>query len=212
MDHTFDNDYWDQIWAGDRAGAMSTGAPNPHLLREVDELTPGTALDAGCGAGAEAIWLATRGWTVTAADIARAALALGEERAVAGGVGGQVHWVQADLSTWVPPVRYDLVTTHYAHSDIPQLELYRRLAGWVAPRGTLLVVGHHAHGHGHEHGHEHGDGPPAEASATAPAITASLDPATWEVATAEESSRTAAGPGGRSTVLHDVVVRATRRA
>ena len=61
MTHSFDKEYWDQIWHGDRAESMAAGQPNPHLMREVSELAPGTALDAGCGAGAEAIWLATRG-------------------------------------------------------------------------------------------------------------------------------------------------------
>lgn len=207
MEHTFDNDYWDQIWQGERADSMGTSQPNPHLVREVGDLTPGTALEAGCGAGAEVIWLATRGWQVTAADIASAALDRAAERAAADGIVGQVEWVQADLSTWVPETQYDLVTTHYAHPAMPQLEFYDRTASWVAPGGTLLIVGH-LHGHAHEHG---GDGPPASASATAATITARLEPAEWEVVTAQESHRTMSGPGGRETTIHDVVVRAIRR-
>ncbi|WP_395726948.1 methyltransferase domain-containing protein [Nakamurella sp.] len=212
MTHSFDEDYWDQIWTGERAVAMSTAEPNPHLIKEIGGLEPGTAIDAGCGAGAEAVWLATQGWTVTAADIAAPALAVAEERAVAAAVGGQVEWVQADLSIWEPNTRFDLVTTHYAHPAMPQLEFYDRIASWVAAHGTLLIVGHlHHHGTGdqpHEHERPH---PPAEASATATAITARLDPATWELVTAEESQRTMAGPDGRPTTIADVVVRATRR-
>jgi SAM-dependent methyltransferase len=213
MTHSFDSEYWDQIWQGERAASMATGQANPHLIQEVSDLAPGTALDAGCGAGAEAIWLATRGWQVTAADIATAALAHASERA-AGGVAGQVQWVQADLSTWQPDVQFDLVTTHYAHPSIPQLEFYDRLASWVAPAGTLLIVGHlHHHaaeGDGHGHASEPGDGPPASASATAAAITARLDPTKWRVVTAREAHRTLSGHGGREVTLHDVVVRATR--
>lgn len=200
---------------------MRTSAPNPHLLAEVGDLTPGTAMDAGCGAGAEAIWLASNGWTVTAADIARAALDAGRERADAAGVSHRIEWVEADLSTWQPATTYDLVTTHYAHPTVPQLTFYERIAGWVAPGGTLLVVGHlhpdrHDPGtHGHPHGdsHPHGDEghPPAEASATAAGITALLDPGAWQVVTAEESQRTIAGAPGHEKTLHDVVVRATRR-
>ena len=48
---------------------------------------PGTALDAGCGEGAEATWLASRGWDVTAADISAEALARAAARAVAGDAG-----------------------------------------------------------------------------------------------------------------------------
>nr|WP_296769416.1 methyltransferase domain-containing protein [Rhodococcus sp. (in: high G+C Gram-positive bacteria)] len=222
VEHTFDNQYWDQIWTGDRAAAMGSGQPNPHLVREVGDLKPGTALEAGCGAGAEAIWLAGRGWQVTGADIAEAALERAAERAEDAGVADKVQWVRADLSTWTPDTQYDLVTTHYAHPAMPQLEFYDRLTSWVAPAGTLLIVGHlhhddpDGHGSGQGHGHGHGqahesDGPPASASATAAGITSRLDPSRWDVATAEESHRTVSGPGGKTTTLHDVVVRAVRR-
>jgi cyclopropane fatty-acyl-phospholipid synthase-like methyltransferase len=213
VEHTFDHDYWDEIWQGGRAASMGASEPNPHLVREVGDLTPGTALEAGCGAGAEAIWLAMQGWQVIGADIAAAALDRAAERAAASGVAERVQWVQADLSTWTPETQYDLVTTHYAHPAMPQLEFYDRTASWVAPGGTLLIVGHLHHdaagGHGGGHGHG-GDGPPASASATAATVTARLDPAEWEVVTAQESQRTMSGPGGHERTIHDVVVRATR--
>lgn len=219
MTHTFDQDYWDHHWHGGRFGApiaMAVTPPNPHLIREVADLAPGTALDAGCGAGAEAIWLASRGWQVTGADIANEALALAAERANARGVADHVRWVQADLTNWEPAGTYDLVTTHYAHPTTPQLEFYDRIASWVSPGGTLLIVGHLRHGPdaGQGHGHRHGKGggePPASASVTAADITARLDPAVWEVVTAEESQRTVTARGGLPVFLHDVVVRATRR-
>ena len=122
---------------------MGGNPPNPYLAREISGLVPGTALDAGCGAGAEAIWLASHGWQVTAADISSEALARAAERAAAaGGWPSACEWVEADLSVWEPGTRFDLVTTHYAHPAMPQLEFYDRIAGWVAPGGTLLIVGH----------------------------------------------------------------------
>jgi cyclopropane fatty-acyl-phospholipid synthase-like methyltransferase len=215
MTHAFDKQYWDQIWHGDRAASMAAGQANPHLMREAGDLTPGTALDAGCGAGAEAIWLATRGWQVTAADIATAALAHAAERAASSGIAGQVRWVEADLSTWQPQTSYDLVTTHYAHPAIPQLEFYDRIASWVAPGGTLLIVGHLHHQDQNpaaEHGHGHGDTePPASASVTAADITGRLDPSGWEIVTAEQSHRTLTGHGDHEVSIHDVVVKAVRR-
>jgi cyclopropane fatty-acyl-phospholipid synthase-like methyltransferase len=184
---------------------MSGHPPNPYLATEVGGLEPGTALDAGCGAGAEASWLAARGWQVTAADISAEALARADERIVAAGVSDRVRLVEADLGTWVPDTLFDLVTTHYAHPAIPQLDFYERISDWVAPGGTLLIVGHlHTHGAAHR--------PPAEASATAAAITTRLDVARWDVVTAEELHRTHDGPGGTGAELHDVVVRATRVA
>ena len=220
MEHSFDKDYWDQIWQGQRAAAMGTSQTNPHLIEEIGDLQPGTALDAGCGAGAEAIWLAEQGWQVTAADVAAEALAYGAARAADCGVADRVQWVQADLSVWEPATRYDLVTTHYAHPAIPQLAFYDRIASWVAPAGTLFIVGHlHHHdpssaaNQGHNHGNVETDEiePPASASMTAPDITARLDPAIWDVATVEESSRTMTGSSGHAISIHDVVVRATRR-
>jgi SAM-dependent methyltransferase len=216
MTDAFDKDFWERHW---RSGSMDAAPPNPYLARETGALTPGTALDAGCGTGAEAVWLAARGWEVTAADISAEALARAGGFAAASGV--EVTWVEADLCEWAPEGQFDLVTTHYAHPAMSQLEFYERIAGWVAPGGTLLIVGHlHAgsghgagHGHGGDHGHGHDHGadhqPPAEASATAASITARLDGSVWDVLTAEETTRTVAGHAGR---LHDVVVRATRRA
>lgn len=209
MQHDFDEHYWDEIWTGERAPAMGASTVNPHLVGEVGDLPAGTALDAGCGGGAEVVWLAEQGWQVTGIDVAEAALAFADRRARAHDVADRVELVRADVATWAPPASYDLVATHYAHATIPQLALYDRLASWVAPGGTLLVVGHLHHGREHGHGH---DQPPAEASATAATITARLDAATWEVVTAEESSREMTGPDGRTTAIHDVVVRARRRA
>lgn len=217
MTHSFDKSYWDQTWNGERAPMMSSGEANPHLVREISGLEPGTALDAGCGAGAEAIWLASNGWTVTGADVADTALEYAEGRAAAVEVAKQIEWVQADLSVWEPETKYDLVTTHYAHPAMAQLAFYDRIASWVAPGGTLLIVGHlhHRHGDSNSHGStgESGHGhsqPPTEASATADSITNRLDPAVWTVVTAEESQRTMLGPGGRATTIDDVVVRASR--
>ena len=189
---------------------MDGNPPNPYLAAELGGLAPGTALDAGCGAGAEAIWLAAHGWQVTAADISTEALARAAERSTASRVAEHLQWVEADLAVWEPGTRFDLVTTHYAHPAMPQLQFYDRIASWVAPGGTLLIVGHL---HDHDTGsHGHGNQPPAGASVTAAEVATRLDDATWEVVTAEELYRTLTGPEGREVALHDVVVRAVRRS
>lgn len=216
MTHGFDKGYWEGHWKGrsGEPGSMAENPPNPYLARETADLVPGTALDAGCGAGAEAIWLASRGWQVTGADISAEALAGAAERAAESGSAGRVRWVEADLSVWEPGTPFDLVTTHYAHAAMPQLDFYDRIASWVAPGGTLLIVGHldsHDAGAGHGHGHGPDQPPPPEASVTAATVRARLDGAGWDVITAEERHRTLTGPGGREHPLDDVVVRATRR-
>ncbi|MFC4017381.1 class I SAM-dependent methyltransferase [Micromonospora sp. GCM10011542] len=212
MTHSFDKAYWQQHWQqthGDRPGSMAGNPPNPYLAQETAGLAPGTALDAGCGAGAEAIWLASHGWQVTAADISADALTRAADRATASGLAESIRWVEADLTAWEPGMRFDLVTTHYAHPAMPQLAFYQRIGDWVTPGGILLIVGHlHTdHGLGLGLGHHH----PAEATVTLADITAGLDTADWQIVTAEEHQRPVPGPGGQTVSLHDVVVRATRR-
>ncbi|MCC3764230.1 class I SAM-dependent methyltransferase [Glycomyces sp. TRM65418] len=198
--HDFDKDYWERHWA--QRHGPSERAPHPYLARETAGLEPGTALDAGCGTGSEALWLAARGWQVTGADIAAHALDRAAERSADLPEPGGVRWIEADLTTWEPERRFDLVTTAYAHPAMPQLDFYRRLAAWVAPGGTLLIVGHlHAAA---AHGHH----PPAAAAVALADITASVAP--LRIATAEEHTRTVTGPGGRDHLLRDAVVRATR--
>ena len=222
--HAFDRSYWDQHYRDSDTGAHGSagaGAPNPHLVRETAALTPGAALDAGCGEGAEALWLAEQGWEVTGADIASDALRRARSQAAGSASSGRVRWVEADLGSWEPGRRFDLVTTHYAHPAMPQLDFYDRVAGWVATAGTLLIVGHlqdgRSHGHDEEPGHPPAhDGvqparPPRGATVTASDITGRLDESQWEVVTAEERSRTVTR-GGVEVPLHDVVVRATRIA
>ncbi|TFV98366.1 class I SAM-dependent methyltransferase [Leifsonia flava] len=213
MSRDFDKDYWEQHWHdrpdADTASATDAaplGAPNPYLSSETAGLRPGTALDAGCGTGAEAVWLAERGWTVTGADISASALAQAAVRAAAASVTENVDWVEADLTTWEPRERFGLVTTNYAHPTIPQLDFYTRIGAWVAPGGTLLIVGHLHGSTTTANGHH----PPEETTVTAAAITDVLDPATWRVESAAEPDRTVDAPGHAGVQLRDVVVRATR--
>ncbi|RRS01348.1 class I SAM-dependent methyltransferase [Glycomyces terrestris] len=197
--HEFDQDYWDRHWSQRRGPGER--APHPHLARETAGLAPGTALDAGCGTGTEALWLAARGWRVTGVDIAARALRLAAERAAALPHPGSVEWVEADLTTWEPGRRFDLVTTAYAHPAMPHRDFYRRLADWVAPGGTLLIVGHlHTDTARADH--------PAPALVTLADLTASVAP--LRIETAEEHTRTVDGPGGHRHVLRDAVVRAAR--
>jgi SAM-dependent methyltransferase len=208
MTHGFDQGYWESHWrqASGRDGEPSL-APNPYLVAETVGLVPGSALDAGCGEGAEASWLAAQGWQVTAVDISAEALVRARGRAVGRAGSERVEWVEADLTVWAPDQWFALVTTHYAHPATAQLDFYERLSGWVAPGGTLLVVGHLHRPGSPPHGH-----PPEEVSVTAASICARLDATAWEVVTAAEHVRTVGEHAGHPVTLDDVVVRATLRA
>ena len=131
----------DQIWSGN---------PNAALVREAAGLTPGSALDLGCGEGADAIWLARQGWTVTGVDVSDVALDRARRHAAAAGVA--IEFVLDDLAG--SPGEFDLVTSFFLH--VPEAALRERTllvaAASVAPGGTLLVVGHAADAaHNHLH-------------------------------------------------------------
>lgn len=196
----FDKDYWEHHWNPATSGGERGLPVNPYLPPETAHLRPGTALDAGCGTGAEAIWLAEQGWEVTAADISGTALAAARVGSAAAEIGEPIDWVEADLSRWEPGRTWNLVVTSYAHPDIGQLPFYRRVSSWVAPGGTLLIVGHL---HDHQHGH------PENASATVEAITTLFDASGWLIETAYEHTRTV-HPGGTPVRLRDVIVRVQR--
>ena len=105
-------------------------------------MSPGTALDVACGAGRNAVWLAERGWRVTAVDFASVALDRARELAASRRIA--VDWIEADVLAWSPPARhYDLVTMLYLQlPEAERRETLRRAAEAVRPGGTLLVVGH----------------------------------------------------------------------
>jgi SAM-dependent methyltransferase len=144
----YDRGFWQQLWTetiGEHPERVSGRSPNEHLINEAAQTVPGRALDAGCGAGTESIWLAARGWEVTAVDFSPAAIAKGRADAEATGTNAadRIHWIEADLATWIPPSRqYDLVFSLYVHIAVPVPEMVRRLASAVKPGGTLLMVGH----------------------------------------------------------------------
>ena len=64
-----------------------SGRPNAQLVAEASDAPVGAALDIGCGEGADAIWLADRGWRVTAVDFSATALA--RARTTAASVGAE---------------------------------------------------------------------------------------------------------------------------
>lgn len=212
MAHSFDKDYWEQHWhdAPDTDPAADIGLPpNPYVAHLAADLPAGTALDAGCGTGVEALELAAHGWNVVGADVSSAALATAVRRAAARTLPGNVAWIEADLVSWEPGRRFNLVTTSYAHPAMPQLAFYSRIAEWVAPGGVLLIVGH---AHDAEATTAHGHHPPAESIVTAGDIQALLDPEEWSIVTAGEHPRSMTAPDGTVVTLRDVVVHAVRRS
>ena len=76
----------EQVWSG---------SPNVFLVREIDAVATGSALDLGCAEGADAIWLAERGWRVTAVDVSATASARAEARAAELRLDNEIDWGSA---------------------------------------------------------------------------------------------------------------------
>ena len=141
----FSRAYWDDRYRS--ADQLWSGQPNPHLVVQTAGLTPGDALDVGCGEGADAIWLASQGWTVTAVDISVVALDRAAAHAAARGddIARRISWLESDLLIWDPgSQQFDLVSAQFMYLPEEDLtSMHRRLAAAVRPGGTLLIVLHH---------------------------------------------------------------------
>lgn len=145
--HHHDQAFWDERYGS--AESVWSGNPNPQLVAQAADLTPGRALDVGAGEGADSVWLARQGWDVVGLDISPVALGKAAAHAVIAGVADRIEWRQADLLEWQPgDERFDLVTAHFMHlpADLRR-QVFPRLAQAVAPGGRLLVVGHHPEDH-----------------------------------------------------------------
>ncbi|MEV6492955.1 class I SAM-dependent methyltransferase [Actinoplanes sp. NPDC051633] len=138
----FEPPAWEERYSGEEK--IWSGNPNPQLVAEAAGLTPGTALDVGCGEGGDVLWLASQGWRVTGADFSANGLARAARHAEQAGVADRVDWWQIDARAFAAGGRtFDLVTSHYLHPpDGGIVDVARRLTEAVAPGGHLLIVGH----------------------------------------------------------------------
>jgi SAM-dependent methyltransferase len=132
---------WDARYS-EREGVMWSGRPNGRLQAEVASLTPGRALDVGCGEGADAIWLARSGWTVTAIDISDVAVSRAREAAEL--AGAAVEWIYGDaLQTPFPADSFDLVSMQYPALPKAAGEAAIRALLDTVRRGGLLLATYH---------------------------------------------------------------------
>ncbi|TDB75036.1 MFS transporter, partial [Actinomadura sp. KC216] len=206
-DTTARREFWDSRYA--EHDHLWSGDPNQMLVQETSDLEPGTALDLGCGEGGDAIWLAKRGWHVTATDISGVALERAARHAEAAGVADRIDFQQHDLGVSFPKGTYDLVSAaflHFPQEGLPREPVLRAAAAAVAPGGTLLIVGH--------------SGPPpwdpdAYPKAhlpTAAEVLASLrlPDGEWDVLYSAEHDRVQTAPDGRVMHRTDSTVKVRR--
>lgn len=192
-----DADAWDERYAA--SDLVWSAEPNRFVEAELADLSPGRALDLAAGEGRNAIWLARRGWAVTAVDYSQVALDKGRRQAG----DTTVRWVCADVTRWDEPTSYDLAVMAYL--QVPPADrraAVRAAFAALVPGGTLLVVGHDSTNL------TDGTGGPQDPQVlyTADDLLADLASETFDVVRAGRLER----PVGDETAL-DVLVRVVRR-
>jgi SAM-dependent methyltransferase len=196
---------WDERYAAQEL--IWSAGPNRFLVEQAQDLPPGRALDVAAGEGRNAIWLAERGWQVTAVDFSAVGTDKGRRLARAAGVEDAVTWVIADVTTWQPPsAGHELVLVAYLHVPVDDRRTaHRSAARAVAPGGTLLVIGHDAANL------DGGHGGPQDPSVlfTAEDVVADLDGTGLAIEVATQVRRPVETDEGPRTAI-DCLVRASR--
>ncbi|MER5627427.1 class I SAM-dependent methyltransferase [Streptosporangium sp. NPDC002544] len=200
--------FWEGVYAA--RPAATDPQPNDRLAETVTGLPPGDVLDLGCGDGGDALWLARRGWHVTAVDISAVAVERLAGLARSRGLGDRVIAERHDLHESFPQGGFDLICAHYLHTpfDLDRATVLRAAAHALRRGGRLLVV-------------DHGSTAPwswnqdPDVRYPTPREVAAgidLDPATWTVERADAPRRIATGPGGRTAEVTDHVLLIRRTA
>lgn len=139
--HAMDANEWDERYAGTHR--LFSDKPDETLVELAGDLTPGRALDLGAGEGRNSLWLARKGWDVTAIDLSGVAL----ER-----LADQARDERLSVTTEIVDSneflarggRFDLLVIANVHPEpAVRAELFARASAALAPGGHLFLVGHH---------------------------------------------------------------------
>jgi SAM-dependent methyltransferase len=192
-----DSAQWDERYS--TSELIWTGRANQFVETHLADLEPGTAVDLGAGEGRNAVWLASRGWEVTAVDFSPVGLDKAERLAAEHGV--EIATACADATTWQPDQPVDLVVLSYLQLPSAQQQMVlEHAAGWLALGGTLFVIAHDRSNIEHGYG-----GPPSpEVCYTVDDTVAALS--TLEVTTADVVERHVDTPDGTKVALDTLVI------
>jgi len=126
---------WDERY---RANEQVFDTPSPLVLSIAEPLEPGAALDLACGAGRNAIYLAQRGWRVSATDGSPTAIEILNERAALAGVAIETSVADLAHGFVIPPGAYDLICAAY----YLQRDLFPAMKAGVRPGGIVISIVH----------------------------------------------------------------------
>lgn len=189
---------WDARYDTDEL--VWSAEPNQFVAAHLAELDPGRALDLAAGEGRNSVWLAGRGWDVTAVEFSPVALQKTRRRAAENGV--DLTTVSADLREWRPePASADLVLIAYLQLPHEQERaVVGAAAAAVAPGGTFFLVAHD------RSNIELGYGGPQDPNVLPDVdlVVGALDG--FDVTTAEVAERTVSTDDGPRTALDTLVV------
>ncbi|MFG2003970.1 class I SAM-dependent methyltransferase [Spirillospora sp. NPDC048911] len=186
--------FWDEHYSR-RIGSPNV---NPRLAEIAGPLPPGTALDLGCGAGGDALWLADHGWRVTAVDISASAVRSLQQRA-----GTSVTALRVDLAEDFPAGTFDLVSAQYFHTPfaLDRAHVLRTAANALNPGGRLAIVDHGSTAPWSWNQDPDVHHPTPEEVAAELALDAG-----WSIERADTPKRQATGPEGRTATVTDHVL------
>lgn len=193
--------HWEERYA--QRDRIWSGRVNRWLAEIAEPLTPGRALDLGCGEGADTLWLAEHGWDVVGVDISDTALARAGDEAAARGLTDKVTFVQTNLSESFPDGTFDLISAQFLQSmvHLDRERIFASSARAIAPGGLLVVVDHGAAPPWAEHVRDH-----VFPSVDEVLATIDLGDGQWERMRADTVERDAVGPDGQAGVLLDNVI------
>lgn len=130
---------WDRRW---QERAAADGQPDAWLQRITPLLVPGRTLDVACGSGRNALYLAARGFSVTAIDISGVALAQLRERATQAGLAIDTRRLDLEQNPVLPAGPFDLLLDfYYLHRPVLAPLLGRVAAGGMAVVRTFSSAG-----------------------------------------------------------------------
>lgn len=178
---------WDERYAASELVWSAT--PNQFVATELADLAPGRALDLAAGEGRNALWLAGRGWEVTAVDFSLVGLDKGRSLQARLPAGRDTHidWVHADVLTYdAGDGLFDLTVLAYLQLVADERrEAVRRGFTALRPGGTFLLVAHDSTNL------TEGTGGPQDPSVlyTAEEVLGDLDGERFEVVRAERVTR-----------------------